>query len=109
MTMRIRLPLSGGIEYEMNPAGALPVIPGPPPQSRIAFAAAHVVADPRTRTPQGGLGLDMESTLAFRRYLWSLGFRIAEAMDTAQRGMGLDWPSAKELIRHSCAEAKSVA
>jgi hypothetical protein len=50
----------------------------------------------------------MESTLAFRRYLWSLGFRIAEAMDTAQRGMGLDWPSAKELIRHSCAEAKSV-
>ena len=106
--MRIRLPISGGMDYEMNPAGPLPVVPGPPPQSRVAFAAAHVVADPRNRTPQGELTLDWEATLAFRRYLWSLGFRVAEAMDTAQRGMGLDWLSAKELIRRSCAEAKSL-
>jgi hypothetical protein len=108
MTMRIRLPLSGGTDYEMNSAGPLPVVPGPPPQSRKTFAAAHVVADPRKQTLEGGLALDMDATLSYRRYLWSLGFGIAEAMDTAQRGMGLDWPSAKELIRLSCFEAEAL-
>ena len=91
----------------MNSAGPLPAMPGPPSQSRVAFAAAHIVADTQKRN-NGAMGLDLEATLAFRRYLWSLGFRVAEAMDTAQRGMGLDWESAKELIRHSCAEARSV-
>ncbi len=107
MNMRIRLPISGGIDYEMNPAGPLPVIPGPPTRSRVAFAAAHVVAYTQ-KVNEDGPVLDLEATLAFRRYLWSLGFRVAEAMDTAQRGMGLSWESAKELIRHSCAEAKAV-
>jgi hypothetical protein len=51
--------------------------------------------------------LDIDATLRFRRYLWSLGFGVAEAMDTAQRGMGLDWPLAKELILHSAAEARA--
>ena len=45
--------------------------------------------------------------MAFRRHLWGLGFRIAEAMDTSQRGMGLDWPTARELIRRSIAEART--
>ena len=51
--------------------------------------------------------IDWERTLAFRHYLWDLGFGVAEAMDTAQRGMGLDWPAALELIRRSLAEAKT--
>jgi len=72
-----------------------------PAASRIAFAAAHVVAD-----PLGGPGaLDWEATLAFRRHLWAHGLAVAEAMDTAQRGMGLDWPTARELIRRVAAEA----
>jgi hypothetical protein len=69
-----------------------------PPRTRVAFAAAHVVA-----APDGGL--DWEATLRFRRHLWDHGLGVAEAMDTAQRGMGLDWPAARELIRRSAAEA----
>jgi len=72
-----------------------------PASSRVAFAAAHVVAD-----PLGEPGaLDWEATLAFRRHLWAHGLAVAEAMDTAQRGMGLDWPTARELIRRVAAEA----
>src|SRR5512133_1489469 len=107
--MRIRLPLSTGLTvYEMNPAGPVQVVAGPPCVSRIAYAAAHVVVDPATRTASGELRLDLDATLSFRRYLWSLGFHVAEAMDTAQRGMGLTWPVAKALIRLSCAEARSL-
>jgi hypothetical protein len=96
----IKLPLSSGLtQYKLNEAGALPAIAGPPPVSRVAYAAAHVVVD-RLR-PQI---LDMEATMAFRRHLWSLGFGVAEAMDTSQRGMGLDWLTARELIRVSCGE-----
>ncbi|MBW8907587.1 MAG: dihydrodipicolinate synthase family protein [Mesorhizobium sp.] len=77
--------------------------------SRIAYAAAHVVADPIAMTdPWSRSAIDWEKTMAFRHHLWRLGFRIAEAMDTSQRGMGFDWESAKELIRRSIAEARSV-
>jgi len=77
--------------------------------NRIAYAAAHVVANPwRTPRPWEATAIDWERTLAFRHHLWSLGFRIAEAMDTAQRGMGLDWTGAQELIRRSLAQAKTV-
>jgi hypothetical protein len=77
--------------------------------SRIAYAAAHVVADPLAMNdPWSRPAIDWERTMAFRRHLWRLGFRIAEAMDTSQRGMGFDWQSAKELIRRSIAEAKTV-
>ncbi|MBO9630731.1 MAG: dihydrodipicolinate synthase family protein [Shinella sp.] len=77
--------------------------------NRIAYAAAHVVSDPRRDTrPWETPAVDWERTMAFRHHLWSLGFRVAEAMDTAQRGMGLDWPGAQELIRRSLAEAKTV-
>lgn len=80
-----------------------------PAFSRIAYAAAHVVSDPRRDAqPWGAPAVDWERTMAFRHHLWSLGFRIAEAMDTAQRGMGLDWTGAQELISRSLAEAKTV-
>jgi hypothetical protein len=79
------------------------------PRSRVCFAAAHVVADPLAPgDPEGPARLDWEATLAFRRHLWGHGFRVAEAMDTAQRGMGLDWAATQELIRRSVAEAHAV-
>jgi hypothetical protein len=87
----------------------VPVVAQNPPRSRIAFAAAHVVADPRsTIDPALGGQIDWEATLAYRRYLWSLGFGVAEAMDTAQRGMGLGYGDARELIRRSAEEARTV-
>ncbi|RUY96965.1 MULTISPECIES: dihydrodipicolinate synthase family protein [unclassified Mesorhizobium] len=77
--------------------------------SRIAYAAAHVVADPLAMTdPWSRPVIDWERTMAFRHHLWRLGFRIAEAMDTSQRGMGFDWANAQELIRRSIAEARTV-
>ena len=61
---------------------------------RIALAAAHVVADPLVdNDPWVTPAIDWDATIAFRRHLWSLGLGVAEAMDTAQRGMGLDWPA----------------
>ena len=76
----------------------------------MAFAAAHVVCrSARRRSIRGSrTAIDWDATLAFRHHLWSLGFGVAEAMDTAQRGMGLDWPTSLELIRRSVAEARSV-
>lgn len=83
--------------------------PQAPLRSRVFFAAAHVVADPLADvTPASPPALDWDATLAYRRYLWSLELGVAEAMDTAQRGMGLDWPTARELIRRSVAEARAV-
>ncbi|WP_376703261.1 dihydrodipicolinate synthase family protein [Mesorhizobium sp. ISC25] len=77
--------------------------------SRIAYAAAHVVADPFAMTnPWSRPVVDWDKTMAFRHHLWRLGFRVAEAMDTSQRGMGFDWANARELIRRSIIEARSV-
>ncbi|MFG3494253.1 dihydrodipicolinate synthase family protein [Streptomyces sp. NPDC047928] len=82
---------------------------GTPLASRVVFSAAHVVADPfADTTPDSPAAVDWDATLAFRRHLWSHGLGVAEAMDTAQRGMGLDWAGAAELIRRSAAEAKAV-
>ena len=82
--------------------------PKGPLQSRRAFAAAHVVADPLAEnTPASGASIDWDATLAFRRHLWSWGLPVAEAMDTAQRDMGLDWEPTRELIIRSLAEAKA--
>ena len=75
-------------------------------RSRIAFAAAHVVADPRgENVPGAPAAIDWDATLAFRRHLFSYGLGVAEAMDTAQRNMGLDWPATQELITRSAALA----
>ncbi|TWF82615.1 dihydrodipicolinate synthase family protein [Kitasatospora viridis] len=79
------------------------------PTSRTVFAAAHVVADPqRDNTPGTPAALDWDTTLAFRHHLWSLGLGVADAMDTAQRGMGLDWPTTRELITRTGTEAKAT-
>ncbi len=83
------------------------VPPATKPTSRRLLAAAHVVAD----TTSGGASapdrIDVEATLAVRRHLWSWGLGVAEAMDTAQRGMGLSWTDARELIPHTVADARS--
>lgn len=82
--------------------------PTAPLTSRRAFAACHVVADPLAEnTPTSRANVDWDATLAFRRHLWSWGLPVAEAMDTAQRGMGLDWATTRELIVRSLTEAQS--
>ena len=106
----LRLPRASGAIEPYTP-GAASAAARPPARRarRVAFAAAHVVADPLAAGDPGGPAqLDWEATLAFRRHLWEHGFAVAEAMDTAQRGMGLDWPVSRELIRRSVAEARAV-
>ena len=76
-------------------------------QSRVVFAAAHVVPDPRAdNVPGAPAAIDWDATLAFRRHLFRYGLGVAEAMDTAQRNMGLDWPATQELITRSAAVAR---
>ncbi|MFE4690043.1 dihydrodipicolinate synthase family protein [Streptomyces sp. NPDC056749] len=104
--MTIHLP-QGPYEPRTTPLDLAP--DGAPLASRTVFSAAHVVADPYADiSPDDPVAVDWDATLAFRRHLWSHGLGVAEAMDTAQRGMGLDWAGAAELIRRSAAEAKSV-
>jgi hypothetical protein len=75
--------------------------------NRVAYSAAHVVADPLADIdPTLGCAIDWDATMRHRERLWDLGFGIAEAMDTAQRGMGLDWPTSRELIRRSITAAR---
>jgi hypothetical protein len=110
MSHTLRLPQANRtlIDYTPGPAPSHP-LPNGRLRARVAYAAAHVVADPLAdTTPMSPPQLDWEATLAYRRYLWSLGFAVAEAMDTAQRGMGLDWPTAQELIRRSLDAAHAV-
>ena len=77
--------------------------------SRVALAAAHLVADPMSDAdPWLTAAIDWDATIAYRRHLWSLGLGVAEAMDTAQRGMGLDWPNALKLIQLSVEAARDV-
>ncbi len=110
MSLELLLPHADGTlkPYRPGPAAVF----SPPSrslQSRVAYAAAHVVCDPLANiNPTLDTALDWEATLAYRRYLWSLGLAVAEAMDTAQRGMGLDWNTTQELIRRSVAEARAV-
>ena len=74
---------------------------------RIAYSAAHVVADPlKDGNPSLDTAIDWDATIEYRRYLWSLGLGVAEAMDTAQRGMGVDWSNSLELIKRSIDAAK---
>ncbi|MER6737565.1 dihydrodipicolinate synthase family protein [Streptomyces puniciscabiei] len=108
--MTIRLPGGQGELRTYEPrTEPLLLSPGTPFTSRTVFSAAHVVADPYADvSPDSPAAVDWDATLAFRRHLWSHGLGVAEAMDTAQRGMGLDWAGAAELIRRSAAEARSV-
>jgi len=108
----LKLPQAGGMlaPFTLRAAVRWPVPSGAPRWNRVAFAAAHVVADPLAAIdPWLGTAVDWDATLAFRRHLWAHGFGVAEAMDTAQRGMGLDWPTSLELIRRSVNEARGIA
>ena len=111
MTLSLRLPVSGGGTelYRLRETAPFTAPQETPRFDRIAYSAAHVVADPRAANdPWLIAALDWEATLAYRRHLWSLGLGVAEAMDTAQRGMGLDWPTSLELIRRSLDAAQDV-
>ncbi|HET6705141.1 dihydrodipicolinate synthase family protein [Amycolatopsis sp.] len=100
------LPAPGGELLNWSPSGSRPPAPPQtplsPPKSRIAYAAAHVVADALADEPYA---VDWDATLAFREHLWSCGLGVAEAMDTAQRGMGLDWATTQELVSRTGAVA----
>ncbi len=110
MSYEINLPNENGkvTTYTLNETRTYE-LPEKPFESRIAYAAAHVVFNPYVDIQNRDISsVDWEETLNFRRYLWSLGFKVAEAMDTAQRGMGLDWELSKELIKRSLQESKAV-
>jgi hypothetical protein len=94
--------------YVPTRRAAFPAASGPI-TSRIGYAAVHVVCDPLADVnPTLDAAIDWDATLAYRRHVWSLGLAVAEAMDTAQRGMGLPWSLARELIRRSVAEARAI-
>src|SRR6201986_2460204 len=108
-SLSLRLPKAdGGIEtYRLAASRTFPAkLEGT--LNRVAFSAAHVVADPLADVdpwlPAAG---DWDRTIAFREHVWDLGLGVAEAMDTAQRGMGLDWPTSLELIQRSVRAAKT--
>lgn len=111
MALTLNLPTPDGGIAPYHLTGIPTPRPDTPPRFiRIAYAAAHVVSDPmQDHDPWDQPAIDWEVTLAFRHHLWGLGFRIAEAMDTAQRGMGVNWETAQELISRSLAEARTVA
>lgn len=110
MALTITLPTAGGKLAPYTLQGR--VLARPPAGlkfNRIAYSAAHVVADPLAAVdPWLQAAVDWDATIDYRRHLWSLGLGVAEAMDTAQRGMGLDWATSLELIRRSIDASKDV-
>ena len=106
-TAALLLPRAGGSLEQFVPGEPAEFErPRTPLRSRTFIAAAHVVADPLAGGESAGAAIDWDETLAYRRHLWSWGLGVAEAMDTAQRGMGLGWPEARELIARSAAAAR---
>ncbi|NPC56552.1 dihydrodipicolinate synthase family protein [Caenimonas soli] len=110
MALSLQLPSMDGKLSTYKLRGTMPVKPAKGVRfNRIAYSAAHVVADPLAAIdPWLQCAVDWDATIAYRRHLWSLGLGVAEAMDTAQRGMGLDWPTSLELIRRSLDAAKDA-
>ena len=110
MELTLKLPSAGGELAAYTLRGTAPVRPAHGISfNRIAYSAAHVVADPRAAIdPWLQCAVDWDATIAYRKHLWSLGLGVAEAMDTAQRGMGLDWPTSLELIGRSLDAARDV-
>src|ERR1700749_1308861 len=102
-SLSLKLPTAGGGVETYR----LPASPGFPAKlegtlNRVAFSAAHVVSNPLADVdPWLSAAVDWDRTIAFREHVWDLGLGVAEAMDTAQRGMGLDWPTSLELIARS--------
>ncbi|OUM02707.1 dihydrodipicolinate synthase family protein [Variovorax sp. JS1663] len=110
MALSLTLPTAAGGLAPYALRGSTPVRPPAGVKfNRIAYSAAHVVADPLAAIdPWLQCAVDWDATIDYRRHLWSLGLGVAEAMDTAQRGMGLDWPTSLELIRRSLDAAKDT-
>jgi hypothetical protein len=110
MAPTLKLPAHGGKLESYTLRGTTPVKAAAGVKfNRIAYSAAHVVADPLAAIdPWLQSAVDWDATIAYRQHLWSLGLGVAEAMDTAQRGMGLDWPTSLELIRRSLDAARDV-
>lgn len=108
MSLQLVLPSSEGALIPYSLVGSSPYpTSAPPARSRVCFAAVHVVAEPLSaHAGAQPAELDWDATLRFRHHIWDLGLGVAEAMDTAQRGMGLDWATAAELIRRTAAEAR---
>ena len=110
-TAQLRLPRADGTLERLRARRASPwPTHAAPPRTRVAYARPPTSWPIRwpAADPWLDAALDWDATLAYRRHLWDLGCRVAEAMDTAQRGMGLDWPTSRELIRRSLAEARAV-
>ena len=110
ITNTIKLPAAGGRieEFRLSVPQDFPMFQRGA-FNRIAYSAAHVVADPRAEhDPWLDCRIDWDATIAYRRSLWQLGLGVAEAMDTAQRGMGMDWPTSLELIRRSIDASKDI-
>jgi hypothetical protein len=110
MALTLQLPTPAGPLENYTLRGTSPVQPAKGVKfDRIAYSAAHVVANPLAAIdPWLQAAVDWDATIAYRQRLWSLGLGVAEAMDTAQRGMGLDWPTSLELIRRSLDAARDV-
>lgn len=110
MALSLKLPSASGQVEVYTLRGTPPARPAKGVKfNRIAYSAAHVVADPLAAIdPWLQCAVDWDATIAYRQHLWSLGLGVAEAMDTAQRGMGMDWPTSLELIRRSIDAAKDV-
>ncbi|MDB5964177.1 MAG: dihydrodipicolinate synthase family protein [Polaromonas sp.] len=111
MSITLQLPAASGTLEAYTLRGMTPLKPAAGVAfNRIAYSAAHVVADPLAAgDPWLECAVDWDATIAYRRHLWSLGLGVAEAMDTAQRGMGLDWPTSLELIRRSIDASRDFA
>ena len=110
MAQRIQLPNSHGQLEGYGLVGTTPIQPNPGIKfNRIAYSAAHVVSNPMApNDPWLDCAVDWDATIAYRKHLWKLGLGVAEAMDTAQRGMGLDWPTSLTLIQRSIDASKDV-
>jgi hypothetical protein len=109
--LTLQLPTQAGAlqAYTLRGPGTFKPAPSAARFNRIAYSAAHIVADPRAPIdPWIQCKVDWDATIANRRYLWSIGMGVAEAMDTAQRGMGVDWPTSLELIRRSLDAARDT-
>ncbi len=107
----LRLPAADGTlaPYTLRGPGSFTPAKAGDPLARIAYSAAHVVADPRApQDPWLEARIDWDATIAYRQHLWRMGLGVAEAMDTAQRGMGLDWPTSLELIERSIEAARDI-
>ena len=110
MPLTLNLPTASGRLENYKLRGSVPLKPKSRKTfNRVAYSAAHVVSDPLAAVdPWLQCAVDWDTTIDYRRHLWSLGLGVAEAMDTAQRGMGLDWPTSLELIRRTLDAARDV-